>query len=211
MQGNTPAELVRGCLAGDQEAWGELVDRYTPLIYAIARSHRLGSADCEDVVQTTWLRAVQSLEKLRDPERVAQWISTAARRESLKCLAKAGRSLPIGEPAVFDRAGPAENPPEEQLLAAERDDEVLSAFRELKPQCQALLGLLVADPPMSYDQISAALDMPRGSIGPTRSRCLAHLERVLKQRAGRSPQDAALLSRMRESGLLRTSISEQAD
>ncbi|WP_063763300.1 RNA polymerase sigma factor [Streptomyces sp. NRRL WC-3742] len=201
MHVTTLNELVDRCLAGDQDAWSQLVDRYTPLVFAIARGHRLGRADCEDVVQTTWLRAVQHLGKLRSPERIAQWIATSARRESLKCLEKSGRSVPVGEPAVFDRPEPSENHPEERVLTAEQGDEVLLAFCELTPRCQALLSLLVADPPMPYDEIVVTLGMARGSIGPIRGRCLAHLEKIMRQRAGRSPQDAELIRTVRETGL----------
>jgi DNA-directed RNA polymerase specialized sigma24 family protein len=57
--------------------------------------------------------------------------------------------------------------------------EVRRAFRRLSTNCQQLLLLLLAEPAPSYSQISAALDMPVGSIGPTRARCLRTLRRLL--------------------------------
>ncbi|MFI9825520.1 RNA polymerase sigma factor [Streptomyces sp. NPDC052013] len=194
-------ELVDDCIAGNQDSWNRIVERYTPLIWAIARGHRLSAADSEDVSQTTWMRVIQHLGKLRDPEKLAQWIAVSARRESLKLIEKSGRSVPVGDSPIFDRSEPSENHPEERALARERDDEVLLAYCALSPKCQALLGLLVTDPPMSYDEISATLGVPRGSIGPNRSRCLAHLRKLLQQETERSEQSADLLKAITRSGL----------
>lgn len=202
--------LVDECLAGNQESWNRIVDRYTPLIWAIARGHRLGPADCEDVSQVTWLRVIQHLGKLRDPEKLAHWISVAARRESLKHIQKGGRSTPIEDPEVFDRPEPSANQPEESALAKERRDEVLHAFCSLSPKCQALLGLLVADPPMSYDEVSATLGMARGSIGPIRARCLKHLERALEREADRSEQARVLFESIKRMGLRAYALESSA-
>ncbi len=76
-----------------------------------------------------------------------------------------------------------EEPPEQvtepqldaALLVEERDRALWQAFGGLAERCQSLLRLLVADPPPSYEEVSAALDMPIGSIGPTRQRCLDRL------------------------------------
>lgn len=194
-------ELVDDCIAGNQDSWNRIVERYTPLIWAIARGHRLSAADSEDVSQTTWMRVIQHLGKLRDPEKLAQWIAVSARRESLKLIEKSGRSVPVGDSPIFDRSEVSENHPEERALAKERDDEVLLAYCALSPKCQALLGLLVTDPPMSYDEISATLGVPRGSIGPNRSRCLAHLRKLLQQETERSEQAADLLKAITRSGM----------
>jgi len=65
------------------------------------------------------------------------------------------------------------------LLLSERDAVLWRSFERLRPSDQALLRLLTADPRPSYDEISAALDMPIGSIGPTRQRALARLREQL--------------------------------
>ncbi|MBH5338405.1 sigma-70 family RNA polymerase sigma factor [Streptomyces pactum] len=193
--------LIDDCLAGGQESWNRIVDRYTPLIWAIARGHRLSPADCEDVCQTTWMRVIQHLGKLRDPDKLANWISVSARRESLKHIQKAGRSTPTEDPEVFDRPQPPAGQPEERVLEKEARDEVLLAYCSLSPKCQALLGLLVTDPPMTYDEIGAALGMARGSIGPIRGRCLKHLQRALEREADRSQQARVLFASLKEAGL----------
>jgi DNA-directed RNA polymerase specialized sigma24 family protein len=63
-------------------------------------------------------------------------------------------------------------------LAAERNAALRAAFAELAPRCQELLAMLIADPPHSYAEISAALQMPVGSIGPQRARCLERLRKT---------------------------------
>src|SRR5215211_7638838 len=73
------AELVRAAAEGDQAAWNGLVDRYNGLVWSVARSHRLATADASDVVQTTWLRLVENLGRLQDPDRVGAWLATTAR------------------------------------------------------------------------------------------------------------------------------------
>jgi RNA polymerase sigma factor (sigma-70 family) len=201
MEDRTLHRLVDECLAGSQESWNRIVDRYTPLIWAIARGHRLSSADCEDVSQTTWMRVIQHLGKLREPEKLAHWISVSARRESLKHIQKSGRSTPIEDPDVFDRPQPSANQPEEKALDRETRDEVLLAYCSLSPKCQALLGLLVAEPPMSYDEVSATLGLARGSVGPIRGRCLRHLERALEREADRSGRAKELFDSIKKMGL----------
>ena len=165
------AELVRAAAEGDQGAWNELVDRYNGLVWSVARSHRLSTPDASDVVQTTWLRLVEHLGRLQDPERIGAWLATTARREALRALRHSARQTPseeLPEIPTDEHLGAA-------LLAAERDQALWKAFGGLSERCQTLLRILVADPPPSYDEISGALDMPIGSIGPTRARCLERL------------------------------------
>ena len=165
--------LVGAAAAGDQEAWNALVARFDDLVWSVARAHRLSRADAGDVVQTTWLRLVEHLDRLDDPERVGGWLATTARRESLKSLRRASRQVPAPPdeiPVPSTDAGM-----DTGLLAEERDAALWRAFSGLDPDCQALLRMLVADPAPSYQEISEALDRPIGSIGPTRARCLEKL------------------------------------
>lgn len=169
------AELVRRAAKGDQEAWNALVDRYAQLVWSVARAHRLGAADAADVSQVTWLRLVEHLGRLREPEALAGWLATTARRESLAALRRAGRQVPADlDPGA---GGSPEPPPDARILADERSSALREAFVALPPNCQVLLRLLNADPPPSYAAVSEALAMPVGSIGPTRARCLERLRR----------------------------------
>jgi RNA polymerase sigma factor (sigma-70 family) len=186
----TNAELLAGCARGDRVAWNRLVDRYTPMMWSVARSYRLGSADCEDVIQATWIRVFNSLRTIHSPERLGGWIATATGREALKHLQAQRKHIPVGDGRALDRPDDAAALPEDVVVGRDRDARLLEAFRDLSPQCRELLGLLTQDPPPSYDELSAALNIPRGSIGPTRSRCLTRLAKVLAAREAGTPPPA---------------------
>lgn len=167
------ARLVRLAGRGDQRAWEALVGRYAGLVWAIARSHRLSAGEAADVSQTTWLQLVENLGRLRDPSRVGPWLATTARRESLRLKRDADRYQQRAE--LPERRLPDAPEIDAGLLAGERDAALWRAFRRLPAQYQGVLRLLTVDPPPSYREIAAALDIPIGSIGPTRARALARL------------------------------------
>ena len=175
-------ELVRAASNGDQRAWEGLIGRFGGLVWSVARAHGLSRADAADVSQTAWLRLVEHLHRLRDPERVGTWLAATARHEALRTLRRARRQLPVGDDAALDaeleRSGPPVEGPEAWTLAAERRDLLWRAFAALPARCQTLLRVLMADPPPSYQQVAAAMDMPIGSIGPTRGRCLDRLRQL---------------------------------
>jgi RNA polymerase sigma factor (sigma-70 family) len=171
-------ELVHAAGAGDQAAWDKLVDHFGGLVWSVARSFRLGDADAADVTQVTWLRLVENLHRIEDGDRVGAWLATTARRECLRLIRQQGRVVTFDDDAVLDDLAPQEAPePAQRLLAQERDAALWAALEGISPRCQHLLRVLMADPPPSYEEVSAALDMPIGSIGPTRARCLEHLRR----------------------------------
>jgi RNA polymerase sigma factor (sigma-70 family) len=180
----TPEEaamLVGAAAGGDRSAWDALVDAYSGLIWTVARNHRLTPGDAGDVSQTTWLRFVENIDRISDPTRVGAWLATTARRECLRLLGRSKRTVLSGEeldPAA-DRLRLATPEADSELLAAERDQEVQQAFSRLTVRCRELLQFLLLDPAPSYDEIAAALDIPIGSIGPTRGRCLEKLRGIL--------------------------------
>jgi RNA polymerase sigma factor (sigma-70 family) len=168
--------LVRRAAGGDQAAWNTLVDEYAGRVWAVARSHRLSEADAADVCQTTWLRAVEHIARLDRAERFGAWLVTTARRESLAVLRHNARHE-LSEGSRFDQLEARDAAPGDELVLAERDAALLEALEGLAPQRRALMRMLAADPAPSYEEISASLGIPIGSIGPTRARCLAELRR----------------------------------
>jgi RNA polymerase sigma factor (sigma-70 family) len=173
--GGADGELFLAVRRGDPGAWDALVDRFAGRVWAVARAHRLSNADAEDVSQVTWLRLVTHIDTIRDPERVGAWLATTARHECLRLLRKAGREIPVDEEDEMEPVLPVDAPVDTRLLTDERDQVLRDALAQLSPQCQRLLRVLMADPEPSYLEVSAALGMAVGSIGPTRQRCLAHL------------------------------------
>jgi RNA polymerase sigma factor (sigma-70 family) len=184
IMGHTVGELVGAARAGEQWAWDELVERYVPLVQAVTRGFRLNAADSLDVSQTVFLRLVERLDELRVPEALPGWIVTTAKNESIRLL-KLGQRCRATDPSsalwqdrdMLDTVAGVDEVGEE-LLRAERRQALREALAQLKPRHRDLLLLLLCDPPLTYDQISDRLQMPKGSIGPTRARALSELRRA---------------------------------
>lgn len=180
MPEDTVVEDLQRAAEGEQESWDRIVDRYGGLVWSVARSYRLVGDDAADVSQTTWLRLVEHLGRLREPERLSAWLVTTAKRESLRVIRSRSRERVL-DIDVLARTGDSSPPVDARLLATERTAMLMEALSRLNDACQRLLRVLMASPPPSYDLVSEALEMPIGSIGPTRARCLGHLRRHLAE------------------------------
>jgi RNA polymerase sigma factor (sigma-70 family) len=174
------ASLVRRAADGDRGAWESLVDKYARLIWSITVEFKLNESDAADVVQTTWLRLLQHIDRIQYPDRIASWLAATARNECLRSLAARKRVVLGHDDIELENAVPHGPEIDERLLADERDQVVRDALSHLPRRWQRLLEMLMADPPVPYTEISDELGLPVGSIGPTRGRCLARL-RVLLQ------------------------------
>jgi RNA polymerase sigma factor (sigma-70 family) len=172
----TVTELVRRASDGDQQAWNEIVDRFTNLLWSIGRAHRLDTADISDVIQTTWLRLLENLDRINDPESLPGWLSTTARRECLRVVRRSGKeSTAWDDELVADIVDTTTEPIDTLLLVEERDAVLWRCFTKLSERCQRMLRILMAGDAPGYAQIARGLDIPIGSIGPTRMRCLQSL------------------------------------
>lgn len=171
------ADAVRRAAAGDKAAWDELVASFGRLVWSIATAHRLSPADAAEVSQTTWLRLVENLDRIKQPERLGGWLATTARHESLRQLRLRGREYPTDDESRLEPDLDASTP-ESHTLDADRDRRLWRAFAALPENCRVLLHVVVVVGP-PYAEVADALDMPIGSIGPTRARCLERLRRLL--------------------------------
>lgn len=172
------SQLVKAAAEREPGAWDALVDRFAELIWAVARGQGLSLADAADVSQTTWLRLAEHLGRLREPDRVGAWLATTARNEALRTLKRASRQIPTDWDTNPARTrGYDEPPPDTHLLADERNAALWDAFDELPGPCKVLLRYLIAEPAPSYAEVSLVLDIPVGTIGPRRNRCLDNLRR----------------------------------
>jgi RNA polymerase sigma factor (sigma-70 family) len=171
------AVLVARAAAGDQQAWDDLIERYKPLVWSTCAKYRLDLQDIGDVNQTVWLRLVENIGCLREPMALPKWLQTTTRRECLRVLNPGSHRISLGLPP--DDQIPADEAADlsQEILAAERDAALRAAFRELPPRYRDLLSMLISDPPSTYQEISAKLGIPVGSIGPMRARGLDQLRR----------------------------------
>jgi RNA polymerase sigma factor (sigma-70 family) len=167
--------VVRAATSGDQTAWRSLVERFTPTLRNVARGYRLGSADVDDVVQTVWASAFSNIEGLRDPEAVAGWLCVITRREAVRVLERRRREVLVDEPCFAD--GHDLRTPESALLESEQRRAVVGAVGRLAGRQRAVVGALMRDDGLTYEEVSKKLGLPVGSIGPTRERAFARLRR----------------------------------
>jgi RNA polymerase sigma factor (sigma-70 family) len=172
----TDVALLDAARAGQASAWSVLVGRYDAKLYAIARSFGLDQSTAEDLAQTAWLRLLERGNQVRDVASLGSWLATVVRNDARKIVTRR-LTVPVGD--GFDRRADDGRPPDTRLLTDERGAALRLAFASLGDECRQLLRLLTADPPLSYDEIAAALGRPRGALGPTRARCLQHLRRAL--------------------------------
>jgi len=172
--------VVRRAGGGDMHAWNLLVDQYGRLIWSITARFKLIESDAADVVQTTWMRLIEHIDRIEQPDRIGSWLASTARNECLRHVAARKRLVLVHEDAEFDGVDYHGPDVDEALLAAESAQVVRDAMAHLPAQWQQLLELLMADPPISYAEISDQLGLPVGSIGPTRGRCLAKLRVLLE-------------------------------
>jgi RNA polymerase sigma factor (sigma-70 family) len=166
--------MVKGAKRGDAASWNALVARFTARVRANARRHRLAPHDVDDVTQTTWLRLLEHIGSVREPAALGAWLETTAQRESLRVIRKSKRERTTEQQLNEEVVEPVA---ERELVAAERKQALEASLERLPARQRALIGLMVANPSMSYTDIAETLDAPIGSIGPTRARSFERLRR----------------------------------
>lgn len=173
--------LVGAAAHGDGQAWEQLVDRFANLVWSICRAHRLTEEDAADAAQLTWLHLLEHLDRIRDPQRLAGWLATTCRRECQALVRKSRASVSV-EQEHMDRLVGGSSPADEPVLTAAEHAALWEAFQLLSNWCQQVLRELVVEPddgPPSYRLAAAKLQVPVGSLGPTRARCLRQLRNLL--------------------------------
>ncbi|MFK4144883.1 RNA polymerase sigma factor [Streptomyces sp. NPDC004065] len=180
--------LVQSAVDGDAAAWKSLVEGLSPLVWSVVRAHRLSDADGHEVYQTVWFRFAQHLGRIREPEKAGSWLASTARNECLRTLRSLSRLTVTDDPQLLDRVS-EDGTPEQSLLdseeaaaQSERIRRLWQEFEALGERCRRLLRVLMASPPPSYQEVSAALGVAVGSIGPLRQRCLRRLRARLDAR-----------------------------
>jgi RNA polymerase sigma factor (sigma-70 family) len=174
----SPSETRHAELAtkDDEEAWRQLIDRFQPLIESIARRHRLAPSDAQDVSQYVWMQLLDHGNSLREPRALPGWIATTTKRRCYEIL-RDHKRLITADPLLMSMTNSDGHfAIDDELLRAERRSVVRQGLAELREDQQQLLLLLIADPPVPYCEISRRMQLPIGSIGPTRARLLNKLK-----------------------------------
>lgn len=182
-------DLYAACMdaarAGDRSAVNRLVKDLTPLVWQVARGNGLDPHTAEDVVQTVWLALFRHLDRLADPRALVAWLITTARREAQRAAGRKPSPVPLTEELA--NSMPSTQPaPDAEAVRADRDRRLWQAFSQLPQRCQELLRLTVLAGRAQYSVVAEALRMPRGSVGPTRGRCLERMRGLLEAQGGRA-------------------------
>jgi RNA polymerase sigma factor (sigma-70 family) len=180
-------QLIAACRTGDEKAWNTLVERYERLVYTIPARYGLTSSEIDDVFQSTWLSLLKNMDKLREPDRVSAWLVTTARRECWERRRGADYERTVTsdlDTLLTDRAG-EELPPEDVVVTFRQYETLRGAMAALGDRCRKLLWMLYYDSDVpSYSDVAEQLEMPIGSIGPMRARCLKKLRGILTNVTG---------------------------
>ncbi len=170
--------LVKLCLSGNEAAWKEMVDRYSGLVLSAALDVGLDYDLATDALQETFLELHRSIGRIADPGAMSRWLVVTTRRLSYRLATKQGVLLNESAADLVDERAL----PDEKLEALERQALARRALDRLKPECQALLGMLfLEEGSASYKEVSKRLGLAIGSIGSARARCLQSLKAVMKE------------------------------
>lgn len=171
------AALFDAARTGDRAALNELVTLLTPLLWQVARDQGLDSDRAADVVQTTWLRLLGAFAEIRSPVALTGWLITVTKREAWRAGEKRQAERPL--PDLPERLTEPSPPPEDSVLRDDQRVRLWDAVNKLPERCRSLLRIVAFVHRPDYAEVGARLGMPRGSIGPTRGRCLARLRETL--------------------------------
>ncbi len=179
------AALVRACIDGDETAWESLVQRYRRLVYSIPVAYRLPPDQADEVFQRVAVKLLENLSRLRRVESLASWLATVARHECQALRREGARFVDDDAEAILERT---EAPPVDvaaALHAVECEHALQLALARVGEPCRGLLtALYLEDPAPPYSEIASRLGRPIGALGPTRSRCLAKLQKLYLQGGG---------------------------
>jgi RNA polymerase sigma factor (sigma-70 family) len=183
--------LVAGALDGETAAWNALVERLQRVVWKAVNMTTQDREIREDAFAATWLRLAERLDTIREPEKLPGWMATTATNEVRQIIRRRGRqplsltdswgsSTGDGVGDLIDTLAASDGDHSEPLVLVEQQREVREAFGRLDETCREIITVLVlADPPVPYDEASEILGRPVGSLGPTRGRCLEKMKTLL--------------------------------
>ena len=182
--------LLTRCRRGDERAWGTLVARYERLVHAIPLNLGLGPDDAADVTQASFAALLRSIDTIDTPGRISAWLSTVAKRESIRIIERRTRERALGERVQGEaRSDGGDHGVDDAMPAVAADDErvhqlaadvewVHQGLQQVSSRCREVLTTLYFSG-ITYEEAATRLGMPIGSLGPTRGRCLDRLRAVL--------------------------------
>ncbi len=180
----TDEELVIACRGGDESAWEAITYKFQNLLFSIPRRAGLGKDLASDVLQDVFTTLYLKIDLLEKPEFLRAWLITTTKHKTMHLISRETRGRPrsIGDDENDPAFEIADKSPlaDDMLIRLEREEQIENAFTEIDDRCRQLLMMLYLDgDKVSYSEIADKLDIPLGSIGPTRARCLDKLLKLI--------------------------------
>lgn len=191
------ATLVAGALDGHGAAWNALVARLERVVWKSVNMMTTDREVRDDAFAATWLRLAERLDGIREPEKLPGWLTTTATNEVRQIVRQRHRqdisiteswsgTSNIGD--LVDTLVGDDGEHADGMLSDERRRHVRAAFGRLDEPCREIITVLVlADPPVPYEEASETLGRPIGSLGPSRRRCLDKMRTLLEPEPGGTP------------------------
>jgi RNA polymerase sigma-70 factor (ECF subfamily) len=170
--------MVERARTGDRAAYGELIERFQPTVYAVALGRLRNSTDAQELVQEVFLHAMTKLDQLRDPHCFAGWLRQITERMAINRLTRRG---PVrgAEPSVLENIHAGGTGPLDDLLRTEQKAQLWEGLDRLKPTDRATLVAFYIRG-RSLKQMSREFETPVGTIKRrlhvARNRLREHLE-----------------------------------
>lgn len=180
----TDEELVAACRRGDESAWETIVLKYQNMLYSIPRRAGLGIDLASDVLQDVFLTLFEKLDTLEQPQFLRAWLTTTTRHKTIHLIQRETRGRPksideLEEETFFEFPDKAPLQ-DEVLINLEKEISIEKAMSQMDERCRRLISMLYLEQEqIPYTEISTILEIPLGSIGPTRARCLQKLIKLL--------------------------------
>jgi RNA polymerase sigma-70 factor (ECF subfamily) len=154
--------LIARAQAGDRQAFGELVVRFHPAVYAVALARLRDPNEATELAQEVFIHAMQKIDQLRDPHCFVGWLRQITVRMAIN---RVTRKAPIQgtEPEFLQNAPDVEAGPLESLIQDENHTEVWDGLERLKPlDRDTLVAFYIKG--RSLKQMSREFETPVGTI-----------------------------------------------
>lgn len=172
------ADLIQQVLSGDHEKYSILVERYQEPLIHFLRSILGTDDEVFDCAQEAFIAAYRNLWRYSQAYSFRSWLYTIARNKAIDLMRKRKResSVAIKENLVDSNPGP-----EETWLAKEESQGVQEILRELPENYRQALYLRYQQE-LSYEEISAVLNIPLSSVKNYLYRGKERLKKIMERR-----------------------------
>ena len=176
---DTIGDIWQRVIEGSHKDWERLITRFAPLVFSVVRRSGLDENEAEDCAQQVWIDLYKGRLTIQDPQGLPAWLIRVASRKAARIVKRLTKEREARGQNVITQTEP---PADDELIRLERYAQLELALDQLDDRCRTLLrAVFYSSPECSYRDIAAELGIPLNSLGPTRSRCLKKLRKILTE------------------------------